>query len=216
MTSMRRPTFVARQAARPSGLLGRALGAIMALETRSLNDEVLRRLAIAPGERILEIGFGHGRTLERAIAANPEATFAGIDHAGDMVAALGRRCARAVHAGRLEVREGSSDALPWPDASFDGAFAVHTLYFWKRPEQHLAEIHRVLRPGGRFVLGFRERAPKVEAAFPSDIYAFRSRDDVEALLGAAGFQSSLSPASGPGLWIAVSRSTIGLAGRFSS
>src|SRR6185503_4319753 len=52
---VRRPTFIARQAGRPSGLFGRALGAIMAIETRSLNDEVLRRLAVAPGERILEI-----------------------------------------------------------------------------------------------------------------------------------------------------------------
>ena len=205
---MRRPNFIARQAGHPTGLLGRVLGAVMALETRSLNDEVLRRLAIAPRERILEIGFGHGRTLERALAANPEASFAGIDHADNMVAALAQRCTRAVRAGRLDVRCGSSDALPWPHASFDGVFAVHTLYFWKRPDTHLAEIRRVLRPGGRFVLGFRERAPEVEAAFPSDIYTFLSRDEVDTLLGAAGFQSSLSPASGPGLWIGTSRSTV--------
>ena len=205
---MRRPTFIARQAAHPTGILGRALGAVMALETRSLNDEVLRRLAIAPRERILEIGFGHGRTLERAIAANPEATFAGIDHADNMVAALAQRCARVVRAGRLDVRCGSSDALPWPDASFDGAFAVHTLYFWKRPDQHLAEIRRVLRPGGRFVLGFRERTPEVEGAFPSNIYTFLSRDEVDTLLGANGFKSSLTPASGQGLWIETSRATV--------
>ena len=42
----------------------------MAMETRALNDEVLRHLAIAPRERILEIGFGHGRTLERAARAH--------------------------------------------------------------------------------------------------------------------------------------------------
>jgi ubiquinone/menaquinone biosynthesis C-methylase UbiE len=203
---MQRPTFIARQAARPMGLVGRALGAVMAHETREFNDEVLQSLAIGAGERILEIGFGHGRTLERAIAATPEATFAGIDHAEDMTAALARRCARVVRVGRLDVRAGSSDALPWPDASFDGAFAVHTLYFWKRPEQHLAEIRRVLRPGGRLLLGFRERSPEAEATFPADIYTFRSRDEVSALLQATGFHSSLSPASRPGLWIGTGRS----------
>jgi SAM-dependent methyltransferase len=83
---LRRPRFIARQAAHPSGLCGRVLGAIMAVETRALNDEVLRHLAAAPGERILEIGFGHGRTLERAAKASPGARFAGIDHAEDMVA----------------------------------------------------------------------------------------------------------------------------------
>src|SRR6185295_1059533 len=75
LISVRRPVFIARQAERPTGLLGRALGAIMALETRSLNDEVLQRLAIAPSERILEIGFGHGRTLERAARASTGARF---------------------------------------------------------------------------------------------------------------------------------------------
>src|SRR6266516_305790 len=134
---MRRPTFIARQAAHPRGLLGRALVTIMAIETRALNDEVLRRLAIAPGERILEIGFGHGRTLERAAKKNPSARFAGIDHAADMAAAIGRRCAALVEAGRLEVRVGDSATLPWPDESFDGVFAVHTVYFWEDPGRHL-------------------------------------------------------------------------------
>lgn len=159
---MRRPVFVARQAERPTGLLGRALGAIMALETRSLNEEVVHRLAIAPGEHILEIGFGHGRTLERAAKATPGARFAGIDHAESMVAAVSRRAYRLVEVGRLELRAGDSSALPWPDGTFDGGFAVHTIYFWRELGRHLVEIYRVLRPGGRLVLGFRERTRQVE------------------------------------------------------
>src|SRR3982751_5556829 len=187
---MRRPTFIARQAAHPTGLLGRALVTIMAIETRALNDEVLRRLAIAPGERILEIGFGHGRTVERAAKATTGARFAGIDHAEDMVAAVSRRARRLVEAGRLELRAGDSSGLPWPDGTFDGAFAVHTIYFWREPGRHLAEIHRVLRPGGRLVLGFRERTPEVEARVPPEIYRLRSCDEVLALLRSARFDPS--------------------------
>lgn len=202
---MRRPTFIARQAERPTGLLGRALGAIMALETRSLNDEVLRRLAIATGERILEIGFGHGRTLERAARANPGARFAGIDHADDMVALLARRARRLIDEGRLEVRAGDSRALPWPDATFDGAFAVHTIYFWRQPERDLAEIRRVLRPGGRLLLGFRERTPQVEAALPAEVYTLRSAAEVAALASGAGFVPSLFAGQAPGVWLLEGR-----------
>jgi ubiquinone/menaquinone biosynthesis C-methylase UbiE len=198
---MRRPVFIARQAERPSGLLGRALGVIMALETRSLNDEVLHRLAIAPGERILEIGFGHGRTIERAARATTGARFAGIDHAEDMVAALARRAHRLVEAGRLELRAGDSSSLPWPDATFDGAYAVHTIYFWQDPARHFSEVRRVLRPGGRLALGFRERTPEVEAAVPPEIYRLRSSDEVLALLTAAGLDPSASRGRGPGLWV---------------
>jgi ubiquinone/menaquinone biosynthesis C-methylase UbiE len=202
---VRRPVFIARQAERPTGLLGRALGAIMALETRSLNNEVLRRLAIAPGERILEIGFGHGRTLERAAKATIGARFAGIDHAEDMVAAVARRAHRLVEAGRLELRAGDSGTLPWPDATFDGAYAVHTIYFWQDPGRHLAEARRVLRPGGRLVLGFRERTPEVEAGLPPEIYHLRSCGEVLALLAASGLDPSASRDRGPGLWIVEAR-----------
>jgi ubiquinone/menaquinone biosynthesis C-methylase UbiE len=202
---MRRPEFIARQAERPHGLLGRALGAIMALETRALNDEVLRRLAVAPGERILEIGFGHGRTLERAIRTNADARFAGIDHADDMVATLARRNRVLVEAGRLDLRAGDSRTLPWSDGSFDGAFAVHTIYFWKDPERDLAEIRRVLRPGGRLVLGFRERTPEAEAALPAVIYHLRSPDEVGDQMKTAGLTPALFPAPGSGLWVAEAR-----------
>jgi ubiquinone/menaquinone biosynthesis C-methylase UbiE len=202
---VRRPRFIARQAEHPSGVLGRVLGAIMAVETRTLNEEVLRHLAVAPGERILEIGFGHGRTLERAAKAAPKARFAGIDHAEDMVAAMSRRARRLVVQDRLELRAGDSSALPWPDATFDGAFAVHTIYFWPDPARHLAEIHRVLRPGGRLVLAFRDRTRDVEASFPPDIYHLRSRDEVLALLTAAGFETTASAGSGQHLWIADAR-----------
>src|SRR5262249_24529475 len=150
----------------------------MFMETRSFNDEVLRRLAIQPRERILEIGFGHGRTLERAARMHPDATFAGLDHAEEMVASLSRRCAPLVESGRVEARAGASAALPWPDAAFDGVFAVHTLYFWHHAERDIAEIARVLRPGGRLVLGFRERTPQAEATFSSAIYRFRSTEEV--------------------------------------
>jgi ubiquinone/menaquinone biosynthesis C-methylase UbiE len=202
---MRRPRFIARQAERPSGVFGRVLGAIMAVETRTLNDEVLRHLAVAPNERILEIGFGHGRTLERAAKGTPGARFAGIDHAEDMVAALARRARRLVAQNRLEVRAGDSGALPWPDATFDGAFTVHTIYFWPEPARHLTEIHRVLRPNGRLVLAFRDRTPDVEASAPPDIYHLRSRDEVMALLTAAGFEPTAWPGSGRHLWFVDAR-----------
>jgi ubiquinone/menaquinone biosynthesis C-methylase UbiE len=202
---VRRPRFIARQAERPRGVFGRVLGAIMAVETRALNDEVLRHLAVATGEGILEIGFGHGRTLERAANATPDARFAGIDHAEDMVAALSRRARRLIAEGRLEVHAGDSGAVPWPDATFDGAFAVHTIYFWSEPARHFAEIRRVLRPGGRLVLAFRDRTPNAESSVPLDIYHLRSRDEVLALLTAAGFETTASAGPGSGMWIAHAR-----------
>jgi hypothetical protein len=65
---------------------------------------------------------------------------------------------------------------------------VHTIYFWADALQNLKELFRVLRPGGRLVLGFRESSPAAMAAFPAPVYRFYSTDELTALLEAAGFQ----------------------------
>jgi SAM-dependent methyltransferase len=82
---------------------------------------------------------------------------------------------------------------------------VHTLYFWPDPARQLAELHRVLRPGGRLVLAFRERTDQAVARFPAPTYTFYSTDEVAALLTAAGFRDrEMRPASsGADLHIAV-------------
>jgi ubiquinone/menaquinone biosynthesis C-methylase UbiE len=184
---MRRAGFLARQAGHPDGLLGRLLLGVMARETARFNDEVLDTLAVAAGENVLEIGFGHGRTLAAAAERVPAARFAGIDVATTAVRAAERRCSALVDVGRLELRAGDSASLPWPDATFDAAFSVHTLYFWPEPARQLAEIRRVMSPSGRFVLGFRERSADAIRRFPAPTYRFYSTDEVAALVTAAGF-----------------------------
>jgi hypothetical protein len=103
-----------------------------------------------------------------------------------------------------------SDApQPEPDESmqFDAAFTVHTLYFWPEPERQLAEAHRVLRAGGRLVLGFRERTDDAVRRFPPPTYRFDSTDEVTAMLSRAGFAAPeiRSASAGADLRIAVAR-----------
>lgn len=186
---MRRPGFIARQAGRPDGLLGRLLLGVMARETARFNAEVLEALAVAAGEHVLEIGFGHGRTLLAAAERAPDTRFGGVDVAPTAVRAATRRCRALVEAGRLDLRAGDATELPWEPGTFDAAFSVHTLYFWEDPARQLAELHRVLRPGGRLVLGFRERTDEALARFPASTYRFYATDEVAAMLATAGFRS---------------------------
>ena len=55
-------------------------------------------------------------------------------------------------AGQRRVAAGSADALPLRTGSVDAALAMHMLYHLPRPEAGLAELRRVLRPGGRLVV----------------------------------------------------------------
>jgi ubiquinone/menaquinone biosynthesis C-methylase UbiE len=176
---MRRPEFIARQSSRPRGLVGRLLGHVMAIETASLNSEALGLLALQAPDHLLEVGFGHGRTIRLAAAQVPHGFVAGVDVSGEMVRMAQRRCLDLTGKGLVELIVGDSRRLPYADTSFDKVLCVHTIYFWEKPIKDLSEIFRVLRPGGRLVLGFHAKSDKGSTTdFPETVYSFYSTDEV--------------------------------------
>ena len=178
--------LIARQSRRPSGWLGEIVARVMAFETEPANRIAIETLAVQPGEAVLEIGSGHGRTLAR-IAATPDTFLAGIDASEVMVHLARRRMRRWIDAARAEIALASSAKIPHTDARFDAALAVHVVYFWREPVADLAEIRRVLRPGGRLLLMYRPRDEETLASLPASVYALRTVDEIEALLAEAGF-----------------------------
>jgi SAM-dependent methyltransferase len=106
-----------------------------------LGGGALEWLAPAPGERILDLGCGDGQLTERIAAAGAQVT--GIDASPQMVAgARGRG---------IDATEGAAESLPFADASFDAVFSNAVLHWVRGQDEMMAEVHRVLRPGGRFV-----------------------------------------------------------------
>jgi ubiquinone/menaquinone biosynthesis C-methylase UbiE len=185
---MRRPEFIARQARCPTGLLGRFLARIMAAETAAVNEKALALLACRPDDHVLEVGFGHGRTLARAATFVPTGFVAGVDVSEHMVRMARSWNRQLIKQGRVEVQRTDSAQLPYPDAGFDRVYAMHTLYFWQDPRAHLREIFRVMKPGARFVLGFTPKEDaRVVANFPATIYQFYASDEVYGLLTVSGF-----------------------------
>lgn len=204
---MRRPAFIARQAGFPAGLLGRLLLGVMARETARFNAEILDVLTPGNGEHVLELGYGHGRTLSAAAARAPGARFSGIDVAPAAAKAATRRCHDLIAAGRLDLRTGDGASLPWEAGTFAAAFSVHTIYFWQELALQLRELRRVLRADARLVLGFRERSDEAMAQFPAPTYRFYSTDEVAVLLADADLSNIdiRTSTAGPGLRIAVAR-----------
>lgn len=185
---MRKPDFIARQGRRPSGLLGHIVARIMAMETRAENDRALELLELRPDDDVFEIGFGHGATLHRAAQVVRTGRLAGADFSDVMVKIATRRNYRSIEEGRMDLKLADTARLPFDDESFDKAYCVHTIYFWSSLEEHLREVLRVLRPTGRFVLGFRPHEDsKAVASFPSSIYRFPTIPETQAALQLSGF-----------------------------
>jgi len=106
-----------------------------------------------PGERILEVGPGTGYySLSVADRLGPKGKLDILDIQPKML----RQTLRAAH--RRRVRNlvaacGAVEALPYRDGVFDGAFLVTVLGEVNDPAAALRELHRVVRPGGRLVVG---------------------------------------------------------------
>jgi len=183
---VRRPEFIARQAACPSGLLGRCLGRIMAAETADANRAAVASLDLRPTDHVLEVGFGHGATVTLLAGATPGGGVAGVDISEEMLLLATRRKREDITRGRVDLKLASAEELPYPDGRFDKALSVHTLYFWSEPARALREIQRVLKSTGRFVLAWRHDREAMRS-FPESVYRFHDADSVQRLLRSVGF-----------------------------
>jgi arsenite methyltransferase len=92
-----------------------------------------------------------------------------------------------VGAGRAEFHVGTVGSLPSADGAFDKALSVNTVYFWESLDGGAREIGRVLRRGGRVVLGFVPKARMERMNMPADIFTLREPADLAAALTNAGF-----------------------------
>ena len=168
----------------------------MALDTAAVNRRAVERLDPKPGEHVLELGCGHGRTLRRVADRIGHGLAAGVDPSQVMLAVARRHLRREIAADRVRIDEGDAARIPHADAAFDKALSVNTLYFWPRLEAGLRELRRVLRPGGELLLVFRERDPAAVAELPASVYTLRSGDEVVNALDAAGFHRVTSGIDG--------------------
>lgn len=116
-----------------------------ALET----ELILELLGPVAGLKLLDVGCGDGVfALE---LARRGANVTGLNANADVVTAARKRA--EAESAKLNFVEGAADRLPFDDAAFDGIVAVTVLCFVPDAEGAVTEMARVLKPGGRLVIG---------------------------------------------------------------
>jgi SAM-dependent methyltransferase len=95
---------------------------------------------VAAGSRVLDVGAGTGALTAELLRR--DATVAAMDPSPQFVATLKSRFPD------VDAREAGAEDLPWPDASFDAALAQLVIAFMSDAEAGVAEMHRVVEPGG--------------------------------------------------------------------
>jgi ubiquinone/menaquinone biosynthesis C-methylase UbiE len=158
-------------------------------------DAILALAGVKPGEWAVDIGCGTGiYTVE---LAQRSARVIGLDPSMEMITIAQEKLRQAGLTGHFIC--GSAEALPFGSGKFDLALAVTSLCFVHSPDRAIEEMRRVLRPGGRLVLGELNRFStwtllrRLKGLFRETIYNqahFWSRLELEGLLQAQGFHSS--------------------------
>lgn len=181
-------TLIYKNLRLPYGIVGKLVGRWMAKNNYLESEWTVGLLNIAREDQVLEVGFGPGVAIGLAAEKSIDGQVAGVDLSPVMVKVASRRNSRAISKGKVDLRLGDVSSLPYPDNSFDKAFAIHCIYFWSDPVGCLQEIHRVVKPGGIFALTIRPRDRWAEEDIPShDLFTLYSTAEVEVLLQDTGF-----------------------------
>ena len=185
------------------------------------DNRMVKRLKIElkflpPGPKnFVDVGTGTARLLIQ-FAQEPEFndfTLIGTDYFEDMVAKARETVAEAGLSERIRIDQNDVHALPYPDEFAHVVISRSTIHHWAEPEKALAEIHRILKPGGVAVLHEPRRNPhpKALAEFnrqraelgvpPADLDEKYTPEEVWEFLKLAGVdhQSNVfAPKRGPG------------------
>ncbi len=149
---------------------------------------------------ILDVGCGTGKLLKSAEARFPGAKLVGVDAAIEMV----KYAEMSNPAGTIHFQQAMAEELPFPNASFDLVFSTMTFHHWSNQTKGIAEVARVLTPGGRWLL-----ADFVASGFMSPVRRLLTRHQFpeRAALG--------SMLSGAGLKVVADRRIRRLAGQIA-
>lgn len=161
----------------------------------SLRRMTVDQALLQPGETLLDVGCGTGGvTIPAKIRVGENGSAAGIDPAPEMIAIAHRKAKRA--GVEIDFRVGVIESLPFPDETFDVVTSSLMMHHLPEPLQveGLAEIRRVLKPGGRILIAdmMRPSTSFLKRFFILFVHHGHSIqfgiEDLPKLMGEAGFE----------------------------
>jgi ubiquinone/menaquinone biosynthesis C-methylase UbiE len=122
-------------------------------------EAIVERLGVRPGDRVLEIGCGHGVAATMVCERLDGGRLTAIDRSAKMIDAAARRNAAHIEAGKAEFIVASLEDADLGDRLFDVIFAVRVGLFHREPERAQRLAEGWLAPGGR-ILAFYDQPEK--------------------------------------------------------
>lgn len=172
----------------PKGPLGWLMAWSMPVAHKVFYGPVADALDVQSDDRVLDIACGGGSFLHGF--TSKAASVAGLDLSEVQIRLAQRRLRDRIDAGTTVLVVGEAAALPWEAHTFTAVTCMGSLEWFDDPGAALAEMHRVLQPGARLVLGLApfvepdERVDRTSQAMGITVW---TEEQMRGLLAAAGF-----------------------------
>ncbi|MCV7279681.1 methyltransferase domain-containing protein [Mycolicibacterium flavescens] len=189
MNPLRRKLMAAtaRQLGRPHGPFGLVVAKKLNRSNERAVAAAVDATGVGPGAVVTDVGFGGGVGLRLLLdRVGRGGVVHGVEVAETMLRRARRGFARDIAAGRLRLHDGSLTALPFDDGVLDAVVTVNTVYFIPDLDAACAELARVVRPGGRVVIGIGDPDVMRHAPFTAYGFTLRPVDEVRAALAGTG------------------------------
>lgn len=175
---------------KPEGFGGKIMVAMMNHGHAALSQWGRGFLHLNDGAHVLDLGCGGGANLAALLDMYHGGIVTGLDYSPVSVEKAQKLNKQSIEAGRCQVAQGDVSALPFGESVFDLATAFETVYFWPDLERSFHQVHRVLKPGGNFLI-CNEADGTVTKQFKwcdlIDGMSICTSGQLSALLRAAGF-----------------------------
>jgi ubiquinone/menaquinone biosynthesis C-methylase UbiE len=104
-------------------------------------------------KQVLDIGCGTGTVLKLLWEERPNAMYYGIDISPEMIDEAARKLKKGIDAEQILLMEGDAEKLPFKKRSMDLVICNASFHHYPNPGRALVQMHKVLRNGGRLILG---------------------------------------------------------------
>ncbi len=171
----------------PSGNNGKEVGKVMNESNIGMTRSAIQHSQFTTDSNVLEIGHGICGHLPELMQLIPHGRYTGIELSETMhqeAILLNQNFVREKRAAYI-LYDGVK--LPFNNNSFDHAFTVNTIYFWKNPGAFLSEIHRVLKPNGKCVIAFAEKEFMQNLPFVGELFTAYDKASIQNLMGSTSF-----------------------------
>ena len=194
------------QTRKPEGFLGKMMLGTMNSGHAKLADWGFTHLPEMTPESMVDLGCGGGRNAGELLKMIPKAHVTAIDYSELSVEKAKDYNKAMIEAGRCEILQGDVSDLQLPKETFDLATAFETVYFWPGLEKCFAQVAKVLKPGGLFMIcNESDGTDPTSLKFEKIIDGMKNYtvEELEAALRASGFSEVTSDHHPSKPWIMV-------------